>query len=272
MNKETILTYFIFNNDEEKEEAKLYLRVKGIYHYKKIMKHLGFNFEKEDQQIEWGKVSNTLKYDKKIRNRTYVYLATLEEYIRAYIVNKYSEDTKKTFWLSNKNSKNNIKKRVEENEILAEIFESIEFGTLIRQVNALPPTDLDEIFEIRNDLKECLNAVRVLRNAVSHHVFLLNYKFNSCNVEGIESGTLEHNLKNLRQLLPKEFRYGKNGKGGITGDIENCMYNFFYDENGKRVYEKMALDEKDIISIKNQENKWNWNKNIIITKIKGVVL
>lgn len=31
--------------------------------------------------------------------------------------------------------------------------------------------------------------------------------------------TLIDNIKNLRQLLPERYRYGKNGKGGITAEL-----------------------------------------------------
>lgn len=37
--------------------------------------------------------------------------------------------------------------------------------------------------------------------------------------------TLIDNIKNLRQLLPERYRYGKNGKGGITAELNKIGIN-----------------------------------------------
>ena len=57
------------------------------------------------------------------------------------------------------------------------------------------------------------------RNAVSHHKFLAGYKLKTCSVDGFEGCSLIDNIKNLRHLLPERYRYGKNGKGGITAEL-----------------------------------------------------
>lgn len=70
-----------------------------------------------------------------------------------------------------------------------------------------------------------VDAVRELRNAVSHHKFMFSYEFLKCNVDGVESNSLENNIKNLRQLLPVQYHYGENGNGGITADMKKCNIN-----------------------------------------------
>lgn len=249
MIKEQFIYCFNFNNDEEKQDAIFYLNVKGIHFYKKIMSYLEFDFTKKNQKIDWSKVSVLLKYDKKLRNKIYIYLATLEEYIRAYISNKYEDNPKQDFWQDGSTKRAKVKTRIENGEALSTVLESIEFGNLINQVKHMPLNDINEMFENNTNIYDNLDAVRELRNAVSHHVFLLGYSFKSCTVNSVESDTLEHNLRNLRELLPNEYRYGKNGNGGITGEIENCKYNFRFNEENKRIKEIMQLELKDIVTI-----------------------
>lgn len=73
--------------------------------------------------------------------------------------------------------------------------------------------------------KKNLVAVKELRNAVSHHKFLAGYKLKTCSVDGFEGCSLIDNIKNLRQLLPERYRYGKNGKGGITAELNKIGIN-----------------------------------------------
>lgn len=214
------------------------------------MDYLEFDFSKENEMIDWAKVSVLLKYDKKLRNKIYIYLATLEEYIRAYISNKYENEPQQDFWQDGKSERSKVKMRIKNGESVSSVLESIEFGVLMNQLKHMPKNDIHEMFENNINIYDNLDAFRELRNAVSHHVFLLGNKFKSCKVDGVESSTLEQNLKNLRQLLPAEFRYGKNGKGGITGEIENCRYSFRFDDENKRIKEEMPLRLIDKVSIK----------------------
>ena len=66
---------------------------------------------------------------------------------------------------------------------------------------------------------ENLQAVKELRNCIGHHKFLKTYEFKMCTVNGNKSNSLENNIKNLIQLLPERYRYGKNGDGGIIVDM-----------------------------------------------------
>ena len=103
-----------------------------------------------------------------------------------------------------------------------EVLQDTDFGTLINQVKNLPQEDLKTIFDEEVGSEDNLNAVVELRNAVSHHKFLLTHSFKECKVGNMVSDTLENNIKNLRQLLPLRYRYGKNGEGGITKDMIKC--------------------------------------------------
>lgn len=240
--------YFDPNSDDEYSDAEFYLRVKGVAFHHKIMTHLGVDFNDDKSIIEWSKVSALLRYDKKLRDKIYIYIATLEEYIRAYISNKYEDDPIQPFWIDGRSPRSKVKTRIIDGESVSEVLQSIDFGDLISQIKNISTEDISEMFDCTIDINSNLDAVKELRNAVSHHVFLINYKLKSCLVEGVSNISLEHNIKNLRQLLPKEYRYGKNGKGGITAEIEACKYEK-NNINEKATRKLMKLDTRDVVKM-----------------------
>ncbi len=216
MTKEEFLTKIVFNNDEERGDALFYIKVKGLYLHVEIYEYL--LKENNNQAIAWKQISDELRLDKGLRDTLYIYLATLEEYIRGYISNKYEGNTNQSFWISSK-GRNNIKGNIDEGLPLFKALQETDLGTLINQVNALPTDDIKELFD-EAGTKENLAAVKELRNSISHHKFLKTYQFKACTVDGVKSNSLISNIKNLRQLLPERYRYGKNGRGGITAEIK----------------------------------------------------
>ncbi len=240
--------YFDPNSDDEYSDAEFYLRVKGVAFHHKIMTHLGVDFNDDKSIIEWSKVSALLRYDKKLRDKIYIYIATLEEYIRAYISNKYEDDPIQPFWIDGRSPRSKVKSRIKDGECVSEVLQSIEFGVLLNQIKNISTEDLREMFDTTTDIHSNLDAVRELRNAVSHHAFLMNYKFRTCTVDGISNDSLNQNIRNLRQLLPIEYRYGKNGKGGITAEINSSKFEKI--NNGAEPNKQlMNLDIRDIISL-----------------------
>lgn len=224
MTKEELMRFIEFDSQEEKEDCEFYLDVKGVEIHRAIMKYLQFDFV-EGSKIKWSVIAQKLQEDKRLRDRLYIYLATLEEYNRAYISNKYQENICQNFWIDGKTSWNKIKTNLQNRSNLFEVLQDTDFGTLINQVKKLPQEDRAAIFDEEIGSDNNLNAVIELRNAVSHHKFLLNHNFKECKVGDEIGNTLESNIKNLRQLLPKQYRYGKNGNGGITADMLKCKIN-----------------------------------------------
>ena len=240
--------YFDPNSDNELNDAEFYLRVKGVAFHHKIMTHLGVDFDDDKSIIEWSKVSALLRYDKKLRDKIYIYIATLEEYIRAYLSNKYEDNPIQPFWQDGRTSRSKVKTRIIDGESVSEVLQSIDFGDLLNQIKNISQEDLSEMFECTTDIHSNLGAVRELRNAVSHHAFLMNYKFRTCTVDGISNDSLNQNIGNLRQLLPIEYRYGKNGKGGITAEIEVCKFENIIINNVKSK-QQMKLQLSDIVRL-----------------------
>lgn len=222
MTKNELFSFIAFKNEQEKEEAEFYLSVKGVELHRRILDYLGCDFEKS--KIEWPKIANVLRADKALRDVIYIYLATLEEYMRAFISNKYGNDLQQNFWINGRGERNWIKDNIERGQELFEVLENTEFGCLIKQVENLPIEDRTQLFG-DSYCKKNLVAVKELRNAVSHHKFLAGYKLKTCSVDGFEGCSLIDNIKNLRQLLPERYRYGKNGKGGITAELNKIGIN-----------------------------------------------
>lgn len=220
MTKDELLPFIEFKNEKEKEEAEFYISVKGVALHCRVLYFLGFSFSL-GEKVEWPKVSKLLRTDKATRDVIYIYLATLEEYIRAFISNKYGNDLQQNFWINGLGERNQIKDNIEHGEELFEVLENTEFGCLIKQVENLPTEDKTQLFG-DSYCKKNLGAIKELSNAVSHHKFLASYEFKPCIVDGVEGCSLIDNIKNLRQLLPRRYRYGKNGQGGITAEIRKC--------------------------------------------------
>ena len=222
MTKNELLSFIAFKNEQEKEEAEFYMAVKGVELHRRILLFLGCSFS-EKSKIKWSKIVRILKTDKALRDIIYIYLATLEEYMRAFISNKYENNIQQSFWIDGLGQRqaNKIKANILSGKKLFDILENTEFGCLIKQVENLPIEDRTQLFG-DSYCKKNLVAVKELRNAVSHHKFLAGYKLKTCSVDGFEGCSLIDNIKNLRQLLPERYRYGKNGKGGITAEIKKC--------------------------------------------------
>ena len=111
------------------------------------MTHLGVNFTCAQSKVEWSKVSALLRYDKRLRNKIYIYLATLEEYLRAFISNKYEDEPNQKFWQDGRTHRAKIKTRILQGEQISDILQSIEFNDLMIQVTSLPPLDKIQMFE-----------------------------------------------------------------------------------------------------------------------------
>ena len=217
MTKEELLAQIHFNNEEERNRAEFYLEMKGIAFHKNILDYLCTNCGKTIP-VEWSDLSNELRSDKALRDVLYKYLATLEEYIRAYISNKYEDNTQQPFWINGTREYNKIKTRLESGTPLFKVLEDVDFGTLLEQVKHLPETDRKQLFgDVGSDKN--LDAVKDLRNAVSHHKFLKQYNFKDCIVDGNNSNSIISNIQNLRQLLPTRYRFGENEMGGVTKEL-----------------------------------------------------
>jgi len=194
----TFLSSMIFSSDEEKDDCIKYLNLKGISYHTVLANYIGFD---KKNKIEYKKIAVLYKYDKRVRNILYKFLSALEENIRAFISNIYSNNLNQ---IKNKT----ILKNISNGSSLSKELENLEFSKLLNLSKTLykkmSPELKKELYGNMNEenLDINLDAVRELRNAVSHHRILCVYEeFEECFVDNQKVDSLIHNIKNLYNLL-----------------------------------------------------------------------
>ncbi|MDD3106201.1 MAG: hypothetical protein PHP65_00140 [Bacilli bacterium] len=212
---------------EEIDKVKHYLDLKGVNLHHSIYSYLS---SYTASKIKYCEIATTYRYDKRIRKVLYKYIGLMEEMIRAFIDNKYSDEMDQ-LKLTTK-----IANTLKSEKILYKALDKTLFSDLIAQVFDLSEEDIhtifpDTIFDSKN-----LKAIAELRNAVSHNRFLLNYLgFKECSFGGEISGSLHANLMNLASHFNNEIRksfineintcaiLGNNGDIMKINQVEWCL-------------------------------------------------
>lgn len=194
ISKPSLLQKIIFSNAKEKEKFEKYLDLKGIAYHVMIINYIGLN---KNGKVQCKKISDLYRYDKKLRNILYEYLSAFEENIRAYIANGFLNKDMKL-----KLDKKITKRIKSEGSNIATELENLQFNELLKFSLKLQKTELNKLYPETKNLKENLDAIRELRNTVSHHRILTIYdEFKECYVEEKKGKDLLINIKNLIQLI-----------------------------------------------------------------------
>ncbi len=194
LSKDQFLEKMIFHSDDEIESCKKYLVLKGVEYHIALANFIGLN---NRGTVEYKKVSCLYQYDKRVRNILYKFISAFEEGIRAFVCNEYSLKIN-----SFKKISRRIVKRIGDGSSLSRELEDLELSKLIALVQKLSTEEKNTLFGETERLSENLDAVRELRNAVSHHRLLFIYEdFEPCFIDGIEFDTLQANLENLYRLM-----------------------------------------------------------------------
>lgn len=204
MSPEELLNEMVYENETQRQEAQKYIALKGIVQYQRVIEHCHFI----NEIPTYIKVSSLYRYEKRIRDNLYIYLATIEEFMRACIGNRYEDNDDGLVRTARFIAKQKQYKSV------SLTLEQLTLGALIEMV-----LRNQAVFTYRYDLRDIeinLNALRVLRNKVGHHNFLLTETYAPCVVNGVADNSLQQNIKNLQNFLPNDFR-----QGFITS-IKNC--------------------------------------------------
>jgi len=213
ISKEDFMSRMAFNTQKEKERCERYLELKGVAYHAVLANYIGLD---ENGKVEYKKVQNMYVYDKRIRYILYKFLSALEEGIRGYISNHYNT-MEKIKLLSSK-----IYSAVEDGSSLSKELENFDFNALIQLTQKLQPNDMKELFNENENLEINLQAVRILRNTVSHHRMLFVYEdFGECVVDSTTNDTLSANIVNLSRLINPFYRLF----------LIEAVNNAIYDEN-----------------------------------------
>lgn len=202
MGKEDFFKSIIIT-EEEKKRANYYIEVKGLYVHI-LIRDLLLNYGIEG--VSYKEIATVYRYDKRIRKILFKYIAYLEEYFRAFILNNYKSMEKQNFWLQ----------AVDQNNVV-ESIEKLTFKKLIEQLKNFPNNSI--ILPKSGHLVNNLSALVIFRNAVYHNRFLLLYLgFEKCynNENNISSASLRSNLLNLAEFLPSAV------KNNFLKDVAGC--------------------------------------------------
>lgn len=190
-----------FANNMEKEEFEKYVKIRSKFVLNQIFDFL-LNFDRE--KVNYSDLSTCIIYDKNLRDKLYIYLATFEEYLRAQLFDKYEI---KEGYTVNRKERNYIKKMAKK------IYESIDKGnSTLYEIFKL---DLGETISLVKELKmfseeklKEFDHIRVLRNKVMHHNLIVLGKEKS--LDGVEKNKekMKSGIIALSSNLPEG--YGQN--------------------------------------------------------------
>lgn len=206
-----------FDNDQEKEEIKKFLNLKGEYLHKQIYDIL---FEWNDSvEVKYSELSSVIKYDKGLRDTLYKYLSLLEENLRADLCRKYDIDDKYInekfkLWKDHLIEKSNTEK----SNLYFRL--DIEFGHLIELIEKVNLYDNSRIAKIKK--------AKDLRNKVMHHNLLM-LGMSKNKTESLARIKLINDwIEILYDLLPIDYKRG----------FESSINGLNYDQEGNAKYLK----------------------------------
>lgn len=200
-----LLDQMSYESSAEREDAQKYIALKGMIQYQRVINYCKIGEEKPAYRV----VSDLYKYDKRLRDMLYIYIATVEEFLRACIGNEFED---------NESGLIKTTKFVEKQTQYHSVSLTLEQLTL-KQLNDMVLSNISifqNLYDL-NVLETNLDAFRVLRNRVGHHNFLLAEQYAVCSIDGKDDNTLKYNIINLKYLLPSEFRQG------FENSINNCV-------------------------------------------------
>ena len=195
-----------FQNQEEKDDFEKYRRLKGDDLYYQIYRIL---LEKTDR-VRYVTVRAYIRYDKNLRDMLYVYLATLEEYCKAQLLNSFDVRIPKKY--KGHCYKPLLEEIIEKESDISTLYYGFEpdFGDLMHICQT------KEVYEINVDDQK---DIKDLRNKTMHHSLLLFGNAKNEKELYDHFTTLEKQLNAFAAALPQEYRKG------FLSDVEKLNRN-----------------------------------------------
>ena len=190
-----MLEKMIFQNKEEEADFEKYRQLKGDDLYVHIFRILS----EKTPKVKYVTVRAYILYDKNLRDKLYIYLATLEEYCKARLLHSFDVCVPKKYqWHCYKELVKNLVPRENEQSTLYYGFQP-DFGDLMHICSE------KEVYKIESSDQK---AIKTLRNQTMHHALIL-FGNAKTEVELLEHfNTLEKQLNALVNALPREYRNG----------------------------------------------------------------
>lgn len=175
-----------------------FIKIKGEYLHKQVYDLLlELNNQKE---VNYEELSSIIRYDKCLRDKLYIYLATFEEYIRAYIFRNYdlAETPKEKNAPIDKLVKITVKKFETDNSKLYYYF-NYDLGKTISYLEK----NNDELVKSLD-----LESIRQLRNHVMHHNLITIGNSKTVKEMSNNLKKLKNQILALKVALPEDYRKG----------------------------------------------------------------
>lgn len=212
--------------ESEQKDFEKYAKIKGIYLHKQVYDVLlSYNSE----QVSYSELSSVIRYDKNLRDKLYIYLATFEESLRAELFSKYD--------VENKNAVYQFKTGLDELKKAIKRKTNIEFSNLYYCYQL----ELGRTIELFEHLKICdentideLRQIKGLRNSVMHHNVLVLGKAKNKEEAEENLDVLRKQIALLSKYLPHDYQ------SGFQRDINNSNLD---SNTGKPYLDKLCLGE-----------------------------
>ena len=149
-----------FEDEREKEDFDKYRELKGENLFLQVYQILLESMAR----VPYDKVRAHIRYDKNLRDKLYIYLATLEEYCRAQLLNRYDvSKPKKYAGHCYKELLQDLIKKENTHSVLYYGFQP-DFGDLMHICNGKGVCHIDD---------DAQKHIKKLRNDTMHHSLLL---------------------------------------------------------------------------------------------------
>lgn len=233
-------------NEEEAKSFKEKLKLKGKQRYKELYRAV--LAENNNQRLSYEILSQHYRYDIKLRRALYKIISFTEIAMRATIANKYGTEK-----ISEENIEDDIK-RITGREIkftkgenkkiaytfdskkemtLFEFLENVDMQILNKIFCILDKEMIENIFSYDVHLKNNLDSMRKLRNAVMHNNLLITKKYGKVWIDGQEKRDLKSHVENAIRLSPDI------AKDNLRRLINSCL---IIDEEREEEYKKQGKE------------------------------
>lgn len=190
-----MLEKMIFQSQEEEVDFEKYRQLKGDDLYVQIFRILS----EKTPNVKYVTVRAYIRYDKNLRDKLYIYLATLEEYCKARLLHSFDVCAPKKYQgHCHDKLMENLVPRGDGESTLYYGFQP-DFGDLMRICSE------KRVYKIESSDQK---VIKTLRNQTMHHALIL-FGNAKTEVELLEHfNTLEKQLNALVNALPREYRNG----------------------------------------------------------------
>jgi len=193
-----------FESEKDKKDYEHYMTVRGQGTYNMVYSAL--TLITGNKKIKANDFNGLIRYDKRLRDQIYIYLATAEEYLK----NRCNMQLE---YYGNKEIKNFT------SSVENQIKPSNSYGYNLFKYTAYSFNDLIEIiktYDIRLNIESegekdiLLKSVKQLRNEVMHHRFLLLNPLKMKSVVEVQEHLekVKQNILSLSKILPKKWTMG----------------------------------------------------------------